>query len=90
MALTTIREGGRSGILLEHRNYFEKAIAGVTNIDDPVMGYISRQRETHIATPVWSIPLFNKGKLTATQAAIRTRSLAHLHLGANPARNHIL
>lgn len=69
---------------IKKRAYFQKAIAGSVVIDDPIIGYTDKIRESHIAEPIWSVPPFNRGRITRDQAIIRTRSLASLNLAADP------
>jgi signal transduction histidine kinase len=78
------RSGFVKGKNLKQRAYFQKALAGKTLIDNPVLGYAGHEWESHIATTIWSVPPFRHGLITNQAASIRTRSLISLSLPANP------
>ncbi|MBR8832990.1 MAG: sensor histidine kinase [Stigonema ocellatum SAG 48.90 = DSM 106950] len=69
---------------LRDRRFFQRAMAGVTLVDDPVIGRTSGLWNAHIATPIWSVPRFNGSQLTNERARIRARSLAVFNLPPDP------
>ncbi len=64
---------------IKDRIYFQRAVAGEVNVDDPIIGRITGTRNSHITAPIWSVPRCQVGQ-TPKRAAIRVRSLAFFHL----------
>jgi len=78
------RKGYIKGFNLKRRAYFKNPMMqGLTDIDDPVIGYSNGMKEIHISAPIWSFPQFNSGQLTAKISATRIHSLATLNLPTN-------
>ncbi len=78
------RVGFAKGFNISDRLYFKRALAGVANVDDPVLGRTNHIWESHIAVPIWSVPPLYLNKLTKEEAKKRTRNLAFFDLPIDP------
>jgi signal transduction histidine kinase/DNA-binding response OmpR family regulator len=69
---------------LRDRSYFQHAMAGEVFVDNPRIYPTSAKRLVNIAAPIWSVPPFKRGQLSAERAISRTRNLEKLKLPADP------
>ncbi|MGK7878278.1 MAG: response regulator [Xenococcaceae cyanobacterium] len=77
----TTRKGFVKGKNLSDRPHFQRAMAGDTFVDNPVVSRSTGIRQVNIAAPIWSIPPINPNRTDQEERFnIRTRSLQNLQL----------
>ncbi len=69
---------------LSDLSHFQKALAGKTNISQPIVSRSTGIYQISVCTPIQSVPPLNRPVLSTEQAAIRYRSLQSLNLPPNP------
>lgn len=80
--VTTV--GFSTGNNMSDRPFFQQAIAGKANVDDPVIGRSTGIWNAHVTAPIWSVPRLNRSQLTKDGASLRSRSLGFFNLPSNP------
>jgi PAS domain S-box-containing protein len=69
---------------LSDREYFQRAIAGKSNVSDLFVSSPNGLRQISIAVPIWSIPPLNRYQLSKDQAARRASNLSTFGLPSDP------
>jgi len=66
------------------RPHFQKAIAGQTNVSQPIISRSTGVYQISVCSPILSVPPLNRQSLSSEQTSIRAQSLNSLNLPADP------
>ncbi len=86
----TTTAGFIQGTKLSDLPHIQKAVAGQTNVSQPIISRSTGVYQISVCTPIWSVPPLNNQPLSPEQASIRTQNLKSFNLPFNTSQKPVV